>query len=270
MPIGRIILKSISDSYKLSKLKTDGARLLYTWLITHLDISGRFSGDPQVIRGKIFTRLNKTIKTIEGYLKDLELNKLIMRYEVNGDIFLYVPDFVEKQPSLNPDRERKSNIPPPTPELLQSYSSFNPIQDKISKDKINKINILSSKKVVEIINYLNKKSHKNFRPTTVKTINFIKARFNEKFNVDDFKKVIDVKTEQWLNKKEFSGFLRPLTLFGNKFESYLNESKESKLKKPTYFKAEDNEKSTPMPPEFRKKMDKTLKKIDEKAKNFNG
>jgi len=139
MPAGRIILKSISDSHKLPKLKTDGARLLYTWLLTHLDINGCFSGDSQVVRGKVFTRLNKTIKTIEEYLKDLELNKLIIRYKVNGDMFLNVPDFVEKQPSLNPKREGKSNIPLPTPELLQQHSVTTPTQVKESKVKESKV-----------------------------------------------------------------------------------------------------------------------------------
>ena len=133
MPAGRIILKSISDSHKLSKLKTDGARLLYTWLITHLDINGCFSGDPQVIKGKVFTRLNKSIKTVEEYLKDMEENNLILRYEVDGDIFLIVPDFAEKQPNLNPKKEGKPLIPLPSPELLQSNSRVNLPQVKESK-----------------------------------------------------------------------------------------------------------------------------------------
>ena len=138
MPVGRILLKSISDSNKLPKLKTDGARLLYTWLIAHLDINGCYSGDAQVINGKIFTRLSKTVKTIEEYLIDMEENKLIIRYSADGDIYLNVPDFVEKQPSLNPLREGKTSIPVPTPELLQSYSVTTPTQVKLSKDKISK------------------------------------------------------------------------------------------------------------------------------------
>lgn len=119
MPVGRVILKSISDSHKLPKLKTDGARLLYTWLLTHLDVNGCFSGDPQVIKGKVFTRLNKSIKAVENYLNDMEENKLIIRYQVNGDIFLNVPDFVEKQPSLRPEREGQTNIPLPSKDLLK-------------------------------------------------------------------------------------------------------------------------------------------------------
>ena len=137
MPVGRIILKSISDSKKMSLLKTDGSRLLYTWLITHLDVNGCFSGDPQVINGKVFTRLKKSNRTVEGYLEDLEKNNLIIRYNVNGDIFLNVPDFVEKQPSLNPKREGKTNIPIPTQDLLRNNSGITPLKDKLSKDNIN-------------------------------------------------------------------------------------------------------------------------------------
>ena len=77
MPAGRIILKSISESKKLSKVKTDGARLLYTWLIPHLDVNGCFSGDPVVINGQVLTRLNKSLDAVQGYLQDLAECKLI-------------------------------------------------------------------------------------------------------------------------------------------------------------------------------------------------
>lgn len=119
MPVGRVLLKSISDSKKISRLKTDTARLLYTWLISHLDINGCFSGDPQVVGNKILTRLNISIVDVEKHLKDLEDNNLIMRYETNGDVFLIVPDFIEKQPSLNANREGKPTIPLPTKEQLE-------------------------------------------------------------------------------------------------------------------------------------------------------
>jgi len=138
MPIGRILLKSISESKKLARLKTDSARLLYSWLIPQLDINGCFSGDAEVVKGKIFTRLKKSNKTVEGYLQDLERVKLIIRYEVNGDIFLHNPTFVKKQPSLNPKKEGKPHIPLPPPELLQSYSGQSqekPITSKVKESK---------------------------------------------------------------------------------------------------------------------------------------
>jgi len=91
--------------------------------------------------------------------------------------------------------------------------------------------------VEEIISYLNEKAGTNYKPTTKKTISLIKARFNEGFNIDDFKVVIDKKTIDWQNT-EFEKFLRPETLFGTKFESYLNEKPSNKdYKKTSYIKS---------------------------------
>ena len=73
-----------------------------------------------------------------------------------------------------------------------------------------------------IVEYLNEKANKNFKPTTKKTQSLINARIKEGFSLDDFKKVIDIKCSQWLGT-EMEKYLRPETLFGTKFEGYLNE-----------------------------------------------
>lgn len=74
----------------------------------------------------------------------------------------------------------------------------------------------------EIIDYLNKKAGKHFKHNTAKTKDFIKARWNQDFRLEDFKKVIDIKTAEWLNT-DSDKYLRPETLFGSKFEGYLNQ-----------------------------------------------
>lgn len=74
----------------------------------------------------------------------------------------------------------------------------------------------------DIIKYLNEATNKSFK-VTQKWRDLIKARWNEGQRLDDFKKVIDVKTNQWLNNQEMNKYLRPATLFGNKFDDYLNE-----------------------------------------------
>ncbi|MFD1416838.1 conserved phage C-terminal domain-containing protein [Oceanobacillus jeddahense] len=81
---------------------------------------------------------------------------------------------------------------------------------------------------VEIINYLNDATGKKYRASTNKTKTCIKARWNEGFRLDDFKKVIDTKTSEWKNDSKMSQYLRPETLFGNKFEGYLNQQTEQK------------------------------------------
>lgn len=76
-----------------------------------------------------------------------------------------------------------------------------------------------------IVEYLNEKTGKEYRHTTKKTKDMINARLNEGFTENDFKRVIDVKSEEWLNKKDMEIYLRPETLFSNKFEGYLNQGK---------------------------------------------
>ena len=75
----------------------------------------------------------------------------------------------------------------------------------------------------EIVDYLNLKAEKNYRSNIAKTHDLIRARFNTGFDLKDFKKVIDIKTLQWKDDPAMNKFLRPETLFGNKFEGYLNE-----------------------------------------------
>ena len=61
-----------------------------------------------------------------------------------------------------------------------------------------------------------------YRYNNTKTQSQIKARFSEGFTVEDFYKVIDNKYKEW-NGTDRAIYLRPETLFGTKFESYLNQ-----------------------------------------------
>lgn len=91
---------------------------------------------------------------------------------------------------------------------------------------------ITIKEIEGIIQYLNLKTDSHYKYTTEKTQSLIKARINEGFTLQDFKIVIDNKCEEWLGT-EFEKFLRPETLFSNKFEGYLNQKniKGSKNKK---------------------------------------
>lgn len=74
----------------------------------------------------------------------------------------------------------------------------------------------------EVVNHLNLRAGTKYKPTTANTRKLIKARLKEGFTVDDMKLVIDKKCADWLNNPKMAEFLRPDTLFGNKFEGYLN------------------------------------------------
>lgn len=72
-----------------------------------------------------------------------------------------------------------------------------------------------------IVDYLNEKADTKYKHTTRKTKDCIRARMKEGFTLDDFFRVIEVKCAEWLGT-EWEKYLRPETLFGTKFESYLN------------------------------------------------
>ncbi|EFA26064.1 conserved phage C-terminal domain-containing protein [Pediococcus acidilactici] len=88
------------------------------------------------------------------------------------------------------------------------------------------------KKFKEIISYLNEKAGTKYRASGSKTQRLIKARFNDGFNDEDFKKVIDIKVAEW-SGTDMAKYLRPETLFGTKFESYLNQQIKPKVEKGT-------------------------------------
>ena len=105
--------------------------------------------------------------------------------------------------------------------------SDNRMYDDITReiDRANKItNRASAEDIKEIVAYLNKKCETQYRVTTDKTRKLINARFVEKYKREDFYKVIDCMAAEWKGGK-YERFLRPETLFGNKFESYLNHAK---------------------------------------------
>lgn len=74
---------------------------------------------------------------------------------------------------------------------------------------------------ITIVSYLNEKAGTKYKPSTAKTRTVIHARLAEGFTVDDFKTVIDKKCAEWMGS-DMEKYLRPETLFGTKFEGYLN------------------------------------------------
>lgn len=95
-----------------------------------------------------------------------------------------------------------------------------------SNNNINRINTLSGNPTAypykDVIDYLNQQTGKNYKSTTKKNQTVIRARTDEGFSLDDFKRVIDNKVAEWKGTN-MEKYLRPETLFGTKFEGYLNQ-----------------------------------------------
>lgn len=118
----------------------------------------------------------------------------------------------ERKRIMLPDHE---NVTGQSRDMSQTID----IDIDIDKEKDIKDNVFFS----EIVNYLNDAAGKQYKSSSKKTRDLIKARINEGFTVDDFKKVIEIKVSQWLNDPKMEIYLRPETLFSNKFEGYLNQ-----------------------------------------------
>ena len=107
--------------------------------------------------------------------------------------------------------------------INQQLTSNQPTTNHIQEVK-NVKNVKNYKDIyISVVSHLNLICGTKYKPSSKKTIEFINARLNDGFTVEDFKTVIDKKYAEWGQDSKMSAFLRPETLFGNKFESYLNQ-----------------------------------------------
>jgi uncharacterized phage protein (TIGR02220 family) len=116
---------------------------------------------------------------------------------------------------LELELEKINTVLTPSNESLNtSVTVTDTVSDTVSDTDIEKMK--------EIINYLNEVTGSRYKANTDKTKRTIHARLAEGFTVDDFKAVIDKKNQDWKGT-EWEKYLRPETLFGTKFEGYLNQ-----------------------------------------------
>ena len=177
-------------------------------------------------------------------------DKSFIKYNFNTNI-VYIKNFLKYNPLENPNQVKGAikvleSIPTNAidteliKELERADKPFNkPLiellykglskQEEVEVDEevdvdevVEKIN--NRKLHIKIIEYLNLKTNKEFKTNTKTTTESIDARLNEGFTVEDFIEVIDTKAKEWKNDKQYQKFLRPQTLFGNKFEGYLNQA----------------------------------------------
>lgn len=111
-----------------------------------------------------------------------------------------------------------------TPSIPHAESVTGSVTETVSGSK----DILSGKPdsvsaTGEVVSYLNQVLGTDYKATTRKTRELIQARLREGFTVEDFRAVINRKAQKWRGDPKMVEYLRPITLFGPKFESYLNE-----------------------------------------------
>jgi len=122
--------------------------------------------------------------------------------------------YIEGQPNKEFNKDLTKSQQRPNKDLT-------PIEEGKKVKKVEKV--IKEDIYIPIIEYLNAKSNKKYSLDAKITIKNIDARIEDGFVLADFKKVIDIKTVSWMNT-HMEQYLRPETLFGNKFEGYLNEN----------------------------------------------
>lgn len=124
----------------------------------------------------------------------------------------------------------------------------------VSRKKVHTINILKDTNTInifkDILCDLNLILETTYRHTSLKTQELINARLKEGFTLEDFKIVHRKKFNEWGCNPKMNKFLRPITLYSNKFESYLNQKEGGRNLTPAQIEAA-----------------KSMKRLEEKLKN---
>lgn len=166
--------------------------------------------------------LSQNVITSVGIQRRYQL--VTVRNKVNKEKYWLIDN--SGQPLLNPPKTLVSVTETPI-NVTETEVKASDIPQKESKE--NKNNIYMS-----VVDYLNLKCGTKYQNTAIDTIQLILDKISRGFTYEDFVQVIDVKAAEWLGT-DMQKFLRPSTLFGNKFESYVNQkalpAKEQKFPK---------------------------------------
>lgn len=152
-------------------------------------------------------------KGIIEYIKHKGMD--LIRLTEKGKSWNFIESSSEKSPNFDNNSEKN---PSEFGKKSENNSEKNPTykDTNIQKD-INNKNIYS-----DAVEYLNSKAGTKYKSTSKNTTRHIQARLNEGYTLEDFKTVIDKKCSEWLNT-DMEKYLCPETLFGSKFEKYLNQ-----------------------------------------------
>lgn len=162
---------------------------IYIWLLLSADESGCVQASVSDIREAIGTGKAQVTRTL-AYLEQ----KKRIRYERGN---AYTPSEIHLL-----DRATVADKPKPKPgpdPYLVEYA--------------------------EVINHLNSCARTGFRSTSEITRGLIRTWLDAGFTVEDFHKVIDHRVSEWRGDPKMEQYIRPETLFGKRFESYLEVAK---------------------------------------------
>tara|TARA_Y100001963_G_C6792847_1_gene456660 strand:- start:3883 stop:4776 length:894 start_codon:yes stop_codon:yes gene_type:complete len=147
----------------------------------------------------------------ENYMSVTEMRK---RNQRNYNKYKEVKNNLKNNHSVESDIQSIEN----------NNKSVESIQSKVKESKVKKNKRKAPQKEVDIIiKDLNSRLDTNYSCFSVNTNNLIAIRMAEGFSTEDFIIVNEKKCNEWKDNPNMSQYLRPETLYSNKFEGYLNQ-----------------------------------------------
>ena len=237
------------EKIKLIEQMPDADTILIIW-VKLLSQAGKTNGNGYIYLSENIPYTDEMLATIFGRPLNtirlaLETFKAFGMIEIDDEHFISIANWekhqnvagLEKIREQNRIRKQKQRERErlPAPEMpshvtvTQSHATELELEEELERDKDKDIMSDSPNQTADlipysqIIDYLNEQCSTKYRSSTAKTKELIRARWKEGFRVKDFQQVIDTKRADWINDSSMNKFLRPITLFGTKFESYLNE-----------------------------------------------
>lgn len=180
------------------------------------DGSSKFSGT----RRYIAEWCGCSMRTVDNTLTSLLAKKLIVKHEKYVNM-IRVCDYTAVPPEVA-TRQNNTQTPHDTTAERSSTESHTDDPQPLLNEPQTPSQPNEPDTVEEVVDHLNQRAGTHYKATTANTRKLIKARLKEGFTVDEIKLVIDKKCADWINNPKMAEFLRPDTLFGNKFEGYLN------------------------------------------------
>lgn len=231
------------------RIKRDKAILLFGEIYSMLNVTGAF----YMSNKEMAKRLRcKTVKPVKEALNELEsldyIKREIIKDKKTGAVIgrkitsTWKPQMTEVTKGRiqeEPNPSYNDNHPLVTTRTEGGVSEEPQIEhiNRTTNRTTNKYSPADAEHHIpyeEIVDYLNQKTNANYKSTAKPTQRLIKARWHEGYRIDDFKKVVDNKAFEWQGDAKMWKYMRPTTLFGSKFDDYLNANNLDKSrKKPT-------------------------------------
>jgi len=199
---------------------------LWKYLCDNCDLSGVWTKDIGLASFQIGKEIDEK-KAIELFNKDKERIVILN----SGDKW-FIQQFVTFQYGILKD---SSPIHKKVIDMLKKQNLFDrvligymgkanthKVKDKDKDKEEDKDKDKEEVKAKDIISDLNLVLGTSYKHTSKQTQDLIQARLNDGFTVDDFKVVHRKMLRSWGMDEKMVKYLRPITLYGNKFEGYLN------------------------------------------------